>query len=171
MGCYQLRSNMAIAQLESYAIKVWDEAAWCAGPAFQWNYELRNPQVGNDESLWPFSWTKPAFNSAGGSWVCVNAMDTGRVVSPWEPVLQTAGCLKPQFIYGQILDSNSNPISGATILCFVTATNVLDSTCVSDANGYYQAPCYQSGNHYLVAYETDSPDLAGTTVNTLTPQN
>ena len=169
MGCYQLRSTMAIAQLESYAIKVWDEASWGGGPAFRWDYERRNPLATNTEAPWAAGWTRSGFLSAG--WASVNTMDFDiGVVQPWEPVSQVAGCLKPQFIYGQILDANSNPVSGAVILCFVSATNVLDSKSVSDANGYYQAPCYQSGNHYIVAYETSSPDLAGTTVNTLTPQ-
>ena len=168
MGCYQLRSTMAIAQLESYAIKIWDEAGW-GSPTYNWDYERRNPLTANDEAVHAAGWTRPGFISAG--WASVNTMDFDiGVVQPWEPVSQVAGCLKPQFIYGQILDSNSSPISGATILCFVSATNKLESACLSDANGYYQAPCYQSGNHYIVAYDAASPDLAGTTVNTLTPQ-
>lgn len=72
-------------------------------------------------------------------------------------------------ISGVSRDSGGNPLGGCVIECFDTATNTLQTQALSDINGNFtvrvSAPARQ---FYLVAYKPGSPDVAGTTVNTLT---
>ena len=75
-----------------------------------------------------------------------------------------------KYIMGQCKDANGTGIGGALISCYVTATNVLESTTYSDSNGYFMAPCpfFPSVAHYLIAND-QSGVRAGVTVNTLMP--
>lgn len=50
-----------------------------------------------------------------------------------------------------------------------TATDVKKGSVTSDGAGNYSIPVYYLGPFYAVAYKAGSPDVAGTTVNTLTP--
>jgi hypothetical protein len=66
--------------------------------------------------------------------------------------------------------TGATPIAGATISAFLTANNLFVGSVVSDANGYFELPSqYASQNHFLVGYKTGSPNLSGSTVNTLQP--
>lgn len=77
-----------------------------------------------------------------------------------------------KFIMGQCKDSGGSPVSGAVVQCFLTAGDVLASETTSNTDGSYEARTpYPGQAHYLVAYRPGSPDIAGTTVNTLTPTN
>jgi hypothetical protein len=74
---------------------------------------------------------------------------------------------------GQCKDGIGNPIGGAVVAGFITATNECVGVTATDDQGRYELGCPKSpgDQHYLVAYVDSSPDLAGTTVNTLVPTN
>jgi hypothetical protein len=61
-------------------------------------------------------------------------------------------------------------VSNATVNVFRTDTNILTATTTSGSNGSWAVQMPSGGfTYYVTAYLTDSPDLAGITVNTLTP--
>ena len=72
-------------------------------------------------------------------------------------------------IFGVTKDSNSNPLAACTLHLFLTATNVLVGTTTSDGGGNYTFTFSSTitGPFYIVAYLAGSPDVAGTTLNTL----
>ena len=74
-------------------------------------------------------------------------------------------------VTGTTLDSNGAALGGCVVLLFLTATDVLFAATTSDAGGFFEfRSASQSPTmlYYLVAYKAGSPDIAGTTVNTLT---
>lgn len=72
-------------------------------------------------------------------------------------------------ITGQTLDSTSTPLSNCVVEGFQTGSDRYIGDTVSDGSGNYRISTgSNSGTFYLVAYKAGSPDIAGTTVNTLT---
>jgi hypothetical protein len=77
-----------------------------------------------------------------------------------------------KFIMGRVADSSGNPIGGAVVRGFRSSNNMFVRETKSDSNGMYELGTEFAGEqHYLVAYVSGSPDIAGTTVNTLVPTN
>jgi hypothetical protein len=77
-----------------------------------------------------------------------------------------------KFIMGLVVDSSGNAIGGAVVAGFRTSDNRFVRTTTSDSNGMYELGTEFAGEqHYLVAYVSGSPDIAGTTVKTLVPTN
>lgn len=72
-------------------------------------------------------------------------------------------------IAGISRDANGAVLGGCTVKLFATATDVLKETQISDAvTGAYQfSSILEPGTYYLVEYKAGSPDVAGTSVNTL----
>ncbi|MDI9847384.1 carboxypeptidase-like regulatory domain-containing protein [Rhodoblastus sp. 17X3] len=86
----------------------------------------------------------------------------------WEWNFPATGGHVEKKVIGQTLDSSGAPLAGATVQLFNTATGLLVDTQVSDAGGNYQLSDPNGVACFVVAYEPGSPDVAGTTVNTLT---
>lgn len=73
-------------------------------------------------------------------------------------------------IIGMTLDSTGAPLGSCIVQGYLTATDAFVGQMTSDSGGYYELPTAYSGqNHYIVAYKAGSPDVAGTSVNTLVP--
>lgn len=72
-------------------------------------------------------------------------------------------------ISGVTKDSTGSPLSGCTVKLFRTVDDQLVGTQISDANGNYSFFNVVGGGlqYYVEAYKAGSPDVAGTTVNTL----
>ena len=70
---------------------------------------------------------------------------------------------------GLARDESGNPSAGARIKCFRTSDNTLQSSVLSDANGYYWAftPYYEA--HYLVVQLPTTPLKAGASIDTILP--
>jgi hypothetical protein len=64
-------------------------------------------------------------------------------------------------------DASGGVIAGVTVKCMLTATDTKQSEAVSDADGLFVVSTAEAGGHYLIFYKTGTPDIAGTTVNTL----
>ena|SRR6266704_3044924 len=80
------------------------------------------------------------------------------------PVLFSTSAYK---ISGVTRDSLGNALGNCTVQLFYTATNILAAQTQSDASGNYAFSIGPSQACYIVAYLPGSPDVAGTTVNTL----
>jgi hypothetical protein len=72
-------------------------------------------------------------------------------------------------IFGVTRDSSSNPLASCTVSLYRTDTSAQIASVVSDGSGNYkfQFPVTGATNFYIVAYKAGSPDVSGTTVNTL----
>lgn len=73
----------------------------------------------------------------------------------------------PWALRGTTKDSGGSALGSCTLRLFRTADDSLAAQGLSDGSGNYVLGASPSVLHYLVAYLTGSPDVAGTTVNTL----
>ena len=87
----------------------------------------------------------------------------------WADTWTRAGCNGRLAFVGYTRNENGNIVAGCTVKCFRVANDSLQSSVVSDANGYYQAttPYYEA--HYLVVQMPTTPARAGASVNTILP--
>jgi hypothetical protein len=81
-------------------------------------------------------------------------------------------------IKGQTLDGANNPLAGCTVVAFITAklvynpdgyTSPVEVTTVSDSGGNYSMVMHGAGPYEVTAYLAGSTDVAGITVNSITP--
>jgi len=70
-------------------------------------------------------------------------------------------------VVGITRDSTGAVLGSCAVNLFLTGGGILKAATVSDAAGDYRFDQPGSGPFYLVAYKSGSPDVAGTTVNTL----
>jgi hypothetical protein len=71
------------------------------------------------------------------------------------------------YITGVCRNSAGGILPDCTVDLFVTGTDQKVASTISNGSGEYTFQILVSGPFYIVAYHTGSPDLAGTTVNTL----
>lgn len=64
-------------------------------------------------------------------------------------------------------DQYGAPLGGCSVRVFRTSDGVLVHETVSDANGQFLGCAYDTAAYFLVFYKAGSPDVFGTTVNTL----
>lgn len=96
--------------------------------------------------------------------------DCEDVVLDWDSRPAAGGGAQRRKIIGTTLDSGGSPLGNCIVQGFVTATDTFVFQVTSDTAGYFELPTqYVAAQHYLVAYKAGSPDIAGTTLNTLTP--
>ena len=88
-------------------------------------------------------------------------------VPPLMPAMNTQPAIYLH-VFGVTKDSTGAPLGNCEVDLFNSATDmVLDQT-MSDANGNYDfRSASLTTQYYVVAYKAGSPDVAGTTVNTL----
>ena len=149
----------------------------CYPSANEWDYQRRNPrdpwQSGNRWiDLWPRKGLLVQDSIVGYPTIVGNAISNDCEAGRWDQwTLGLAGAIRPNYIRGTLVDVNNAPVGGAIVESFVTATNAPDGQATADAAGNYEVPCYTpTGGHFVVAYAAGSPDKAGVSVNTLTPQ-
>lgn len=64
-------------------------------------------------------------------------------------------------------DASGGILAGVTVKLFLTATDTKVDQTISDVNGLFVVSTSEAGAHYLLFYKTGTPDVSGTTVNTL----
>ena len=86
----------------------------------------------------------------------------------WAQPPLTEGATARYGIAGVTRDQYGSPLGGCTVKMFKTSTDELVDTQVSDPSGNYtvSSPYYPDA-HYLVIYKAGTPDVFGTTPNTL----
>lgn len=70
-------------------------------------------------------------------------------------------------VTGVTRDANGTALGNCNLILVRTLDNSVAALSTSDANGNYVIYASSLLTHYLVAYRPGSPDVAGTTVNTL----
>lgn len=146
----------------------------------KWVYQRRGPSTdrrsisawSHSDGRWPARSGFVSDPAAPASTVLSSDLSThiGGNFSPWH--FGQGGTQSLKFIMGRCKDSDGNGVSGATVQGFVTATDTFERETTANSNGDYELGTQWAGvQHYLVAYRAGAPDIAGTTVNTLTPTN
>jgi hypothetical protein len=70
-------------------------------------------------------------------------------------------------IAGVTLDASGNPLAGCTVKLYSSDYDKVEYTAISDAGGNYAFAVDKRKQYYVVSYLAGSPDVCGTTVNTL----
>lgn len=82
--------------------------------------------------------------------------------------LQPLEAVGPLLISGLTKDSTGAALGGCIVQLYRTADDVMVEETISDGSGNYAfSPRGVGALFYVIAYKAGSPDVAGTTVNTL----
>lgn len=115
-------------------------------------------------------WSSSGFmGNAGGGTFGMWGDDLSGPHSNWDEDLRYTGGAQRKKLIGTTRDGTGAVLGNCVVEGFLTATDVSVGKVTSDTAGYYELPTPYTGAHYIVAYKTGSPDIAGTTVNTLIP--
>lgn len=140
-----------------------------------WNYERRGPAAHRDRYGWHDLWPgSQMMNGDPGSPMTTFGNCAGSGGEYFEATtVPNSGTQSTKFIKGTCLDGSGNPVAGATIKGYVAATDVFVGSVQSRLDGSYDLGTANlaSTAHYVTAYKAGSPDIAGTSVNTLLPTN
>lgn len=135
-----------------------------------WTWQRRSAKTWRDKIGWDsrWSWGCRTFGADNGDFEGGPAQsEAGHGYEPFS--CDGDGCQFKNRIKGQCLDSGSAPVANAIVQGFVTSTDAFVGEVSAAADGTYNLMTEQltTTPHYLVAYKAGSPDIAGTTVNTL----
>lgn len=132
----------------------WDETA-----------DVEQSRPWTDGLLWPRS------RYSGAEMSLAMLSENSGTMGRWGVELddRAGGGAQAKKVIGLTLDSVGAVCANAIVQGFVTATDAYVGEVTSDTGGYYELPTTNAGAHYLVAYKAGSPDIAGTTVNTIVP--
>lgn len=113
-------------------------------------------------------WSTPAFLGGSSGWALSQDAMTSGCYDSYGP--DERGGQQTKKLTGITRDSSAIPAGSCNVMGFVTTTNVFVGQVTSDSGGYYELPTAYAGvAHFLVVYRAGSPDIAGTTLNTLIP--
>lgn len=144
----------------------------------RWQWQARAPKTWKDKIGWNSRWSFGTRLTGGGE---LPGLDGGAPVGNslsntdlFEPFsCDGEGTQSKNFLRGTCKDSGGTAVANAIVQAFVTATDAFAGEVAGNTDGTYTLGVEQAKTtpHYLVAYKAGSPDIAGTTVNTLLPTN
>jgi hypothetical protein len=106
----------------------------------------------------------------GGGFLGDPAVDFGVLDGVWWTQPEIAGGTTSRYgITGVTRDAYGSPLGGVTVKLFLTADDTRVDQMVSGPAGNYLLSSPFLAGHYVIAYKAGSPDVEGTTVNTLVP--
>jgi len=130
-------------------------------------HPMSNLPVLKDNVIYPYIdgllWSNSRMASNGSS--------EPELSATWSNPDMRYGGQQQRKIIGTTRNSDGTATLGAAVVQgFITSTDAFVNQMVSDSGGYYEfCTPFPGVQHYLVAYKAGSPDVAGTTVNTLLP--
>lgn len=152
-------------------------------PAFMDQYhprwdrgKARGPRTWKDRnrfrSLWSFGCRlgggtdSPEYATVG-----INNLALNDIYEPYS--CDGEGCSQNRFMRGTCVDASDVPVAFPIVQAFRTSDDAFMGEAQGYEDGTYIVPVASLAGvqHYLVAYKPGSPDIAGTTVNTLTNTN
>lgn len=139
-------------------------------PENAWNGMGRQPmEPWGDGQIWPTS--RFSGSDYNGGLFGQDATTTGKYgIQDRGYGYDESGNASRLKLRGTTRDQYGNPLGSCIVQGYLTVNDLFVFQVTSDAAGYYELPTPYSGQqHYIVAYLAGSPDVAGTSVNTLTP--
>lgn len=141
----------------------------------KWDYQRRAPNTWKDKNNWYSRWSfgcRVGFGDVSGA----DGASPRDLSYPdlFEPfTCDGEGTQSVNFLRGTCKDASGVAVANAIVQGFVTGTDAYLGEVQGNTDGTYAlgvqtsklTPCY------LVAYKAGTPDVAGTTVNTLLPTN
>lgn len=141
----------------------------------RWQWQCRSPKTWKDKNCWYSLWS---FGCRVGSGSPIGSDGTGWYDLSMKDLFEPYSCdgegtQSKNFLRGLCVDASDVPVANAIVQAFVTATDAFAGEVQANTDGTYVLGVEQAKvtPHYLVAYKPGSPDIAGTTVNTLLPTN
>lgn len=141
----------------------------------RWYWQARSPKTWKDRNRWYSLWSfgcrvgaGAPIGSDGVGWYDLSMRD---LFEPYS--CDGEGTQTVRFIKGTCKDSVGSPVANAIVQGFRTDTDAFVGQVQAAEDGTYTlgTETVAGVQHYLVAYKAGSPDVAGTTVNTLTSTN
>lgn len=173
MGCHNRYGSIAVGVYGSHQYgTVLPMTEAYTDPRF--NYERREPKVRWDRNNWVSCWPRGKLGGGTAGWGTDGYSPIGAEYNVGQFELFScdgAGTSLSRFIRGTCVDTSEVAVANATVQVFRTSDDFYLGQDVSRDDGTYIAPADAplGTQCYLVAYKAGSPDIAGTTVNTLTP--
>ena len=158
----------------------WSSCPGALQPAYEerhheprWDWQRRAPKTWKDrnqwQSLWSFGCRVGCGMPSGNDGAAMRDLAYRDLFEPFS--CDGEGTSISRFIKGYTKDSSAVAIANATVQAFRTSDDFYLGQDVSRDDGSYTCPVdVAAGTQcYLVAYKAGAPDIAGTTVNTITP--
>lgn len=138
-----------------------------------WAMQTRGMQTRVDAGAWRSKWSYGCSINYGNPSGNDGVSYEGNHTDAWCVPVIPDGTQSIKFIKGLCVDSTGAVAASALVAAYRTSDNAFAGSVTAHANdGSYAVPTQFVGvNHYVVAYKAGSPDIAGTTVNTLVPAN
>lgn len=142
----------------------------------RWCWQARSPKTWKDRNRWYSLWSygcRIGYGAPIGS----DGVSSNRDLSTYdlfEPYsCDGEGTQTKRFLRGTCVDASDVAVANAIVQAFVTSTDTYVGEVQANTDGTYVlgVETLAGVQHYLVAYKAGSPDIAGTTVNTLTNTN
>jgi hypothetical protein len=141
----------------------------------RWQWQSRGPKTWRDQNNWSglgFTF----FRCSSGDPTDVTGFEHQDLEDSgaYEPfICDGAGTQTKRFFRGTCVNNLDVPVANAIVQGFITSTDVYIGEVTANTDGTYVLGTETIAGvaHYLVAYKAGSPDVAGTTVNTLTSTN
>jgi len=141
----------------------------------RWSWQARSPKTWKDKMRWNSLWSWGARVCYGAPFGADGAASRDLSFTDlFEPFsCDGEGTQSKNFLRGTCKDSGGTPVANAIVQAFRTSDDAYAGEVQGNNDGTYLLGVEQSKAtaHYLVAYKAGSPDIAGTTVNTLLPTN
>jgi hypothetical protein len=141
----------------------------------KWSYQRRSLKTWKDKNAWYSLWSfgcRIGFGTPSGTdGAGMRDLSYPDLFEPFS--CDGEGTQTKRFIRGVCVDNSEVPVANAIVQAFVTSDDRYVGEDVSRLDGTYTlgVETVAGVQHYLVAYKPGSPDVAGTTVNTLTSTN
>lgn len=141
----------------------------------RWQWQGRSPKTWKDRNRWRSLWSfgcrvslGAPVGSDGAGWRHLSMND---LFEPYS--CDGEGTQSQNFLRGLCVNESDVPVANAIVQAFRTSDDAFAGEVQANTDGTYVLGVQQSKAtaHYLVAYKPGSPDIAGTTVNTLLPTN
>jgi hypothetical protein len=140
----------------------------------RWSWQARSPKTWKDPnrwySLWSFGCRVNGGNGSGqdGAAPIGHDMQSADLYEPYS--CDGPGTSVSRFIRGVCQDESSVAVANAIVQGFRTSDDFFVGQVQANTDGTYTlaTDTIAGTQHYLVAYKPGSPDIAGTTVNTIT---
>ena len=141
----------------------------------RWYWQARSPKTWKDRNRWYSLWSwgcRIGYGApAGSDGAASRDLNYPDLFEPYS--CDGDGTQTVRFIKGTCKDSVGAAVANAIVQGFRTDTDAFVGQVQANTDGTYTlgTETVAGVQHYLVAYKAGSPDIAGTTVNTLTSTN
>lgn len=142
----------------------------------RWSWQQRAPKTWKDKNWWHSLWSFGCRFSGGGTsgddfTIIGQSLADIDLFEPYS--CDGEGTQSKNFLRGTCKDSGGTAVANAIVHGFVSATDAFLGQVNGNTDGTYclGVETAKSTQCYMVAYKAGSPDIAGSTVNTLLPTN